>query len=88
MVIISTRGMEHSIMRTTQYGIKSYSNLEAKLWDLLPGKIKNSAALSVFKNKSRKWIPEKFACKLCQTYIKNMVICNFFQIFARRAIVF
>ena len=41
-------------MRTAQYGIKSYSNLEAKLWDLLPGEIKNSSALSVFKNKSRK----------------------------------
>ena len=58
-------------IRTTQYGIESVSNLEAKLWNLLPGKMKNSS-LTVFKNKIRKWTPEKCPCKLCQTYIKNV----------------
>lgn len=38
-------------MRTTQYGIKSYSNLEAKLWDLLPGEIKNSMPFPLSKIK-------------------------------------
>ena len=59
-------------MRTTQYGIDSVSNLGAKLWNLLPGRIKNSSSLTVFKNKIRKWTPEKCPCKLCQTYIKSI----------------
>ena len=59
-------------IRTTQYGIESVSNLGAKLWNLLPGKIKNSSSLTVFKNKIRKWVPEKYPCKLCQTYIKSV----------------
>ena len=53
-------------IRTTQYGIESVSNLGAKLWNLLPGEIKNSSSLTVFKNKIRKCILEKCQCKLCQ----------------------
>ena len=58
-------------IRTTQFGIESVSILGAKLWKMLPGEIKNSSSLTVFKNKIRNWIPEKCPCKLCQTYIKN-----------------
>ena len=58
-------------VQTTQYGIESISNLAAKLWNLLPREIKNSSSLSVFKNKIRKWTPEKCPCKLCQTYTKH-----------------
>ena len=59
-------------IRTMQYGIESVSNLGAKLWNLLPGEIKYSSSLTVFKNKIRKWTPEKCPCKLCQTYVKNV----------------
>ena len=34
-------------IRTTQYGIESVSNLAAKLWNLLPGEIKNSSSLKL-----------------------------------------
>ena len=57
---------------TTQYGIESVSNLEAKLWNLLPREIKNNSSLTAFKNEIRKWTPKKCPCKLCQTYIKNI----------------
>ena len=59
-------------IRTTQYGIESVSNLGAKLWNLLPGEIKNSSSFTVFKNRIRKWTPEKCPCKLCQIYIKKV----------------
>ena len=59
-------------IRTTQYGIQSVSNLGGKSWNLLPREIKNSSSLTVFKNKIRKWTPEKCTCKLFQTYIKNV----------------
>ena len=51
-------------------------------------KQKNSSSLSVFKNKIRKWIPEKCPCKLCQTYIKISVVFDFSQTFTRFAVVF
>ena len=57
-------------IQTTQYWIESVSNLGAKLWDLLPGEIKSSSSLSVFKNNIGKWIPWKYPCKACQTYKK------------------
>ena len=59
-------------IRTIQYGIESVLNLGAKLWNLLPGEIKDSSFLTVFKNKIRKWSLERCPCKFCQTYIKNV----------------
>ena len=59
-------------IRTTHYGIEIISNLGAKIWDLLPGEIKNASSLSVFKTKIKKWIPKKRPCNFCQTYIKNI----------------
>ena len=58
-------------IQTTQYRIESVSNVGTKLWNLLPGEIKNSSSFTVLKNKIRKLTPEKCPCKLCQTYIKN-----------------
>ena len=55
-------------IQTTKYGIESFSNLGAKLRNLLPREIKNSSSLTVFKHEIRKWTPEKCPCKLCQTY--------------------
>ena len=59
-------------MQTTQYGIESFSNLEAKILVLLSGEIKNNSSLSFFNNKVRKWIPEKSPSEPYQTYIKNV----------------
>ena len=38
-------------VQTTQYGIESAPNLGAKSWNLLPGEIRNSSSMTVFKNK-------------------------------------
>ena len=51
-------------IQTTQYEVENVSNLGVKLWNLLPREIKNSFSLTVFKNKIRKWNPEKCPCKL------------------------
>ena len=59
-------------MQTPQYGFESFSNLEAKIFVLLPGEIKNNSSLSVFNKKIRKWIPEKSPSEPYQTYIKNV----------------
>ena len=70
-------------IRTTQYGIESVSNLGGKLWNLLPRETKNCPSLTVFKIKIRKWTPGKCPCKLCQTYVKLLVIFDFPQTTAR-----
>ena len=57
---------------TKQYGIESVSYLGVKLWILLPAEIISSSSRSVFKNKTRQWIPEKRPCNLCQTYLKSI----------------
>ena len=60
-------------MWTTHREIETISNLNAKIWDLLPEEITNASSLSVFKTKIKKWISKKCnPCKLCQTYIKNI----------------
>ena len=64
-------------IRRMQYGIEIVSNLAANLWHLLPWEIKNNSSFSVFKNKIRKWIPEKCLCKLCQTYLKTVGYIGF-----------
>ena len=58
-------------IQITQYGTESVLNFRAKLWNLLTRKIKKISFLTFFKNKIRKWIPEKCPCKFCQTYMKN-----------------
>ena len=44
----------HSVrknIQTTQYGSESFSNLGAKLWNLLPREIKSCSPFTVFKTK-------------------------------------
>ena len=36
------------------------------------GRTKNSASLSIFKNKIKTWIPGKFPCRLCKVYIQGL----------------
>ena len=61
-----------------QCGIESVSNLGAKLWNPLPGEIKKSSSLFAFKQEkqtnkqTKKWILEKYSCKLCQKSRKNV----------------
>ena len=64
-ILRSDNHLARKNIRTTQYAIDRTSNLGATFWHLLPGEIKNSSSLSVFKIKIGKWIPEKFLCQLC-----------------------
>ena len=58
-------------MRTTLLGKETVSNLGAKIWLLLPEKLKNSLSLQVFKNKLKEWKPINCPCRLCKTYIQH-----------------
>ena len=56
-------------IRTEHYGKETLSYLGPKIWNLIPGDIKSSTTLRIFKNKIRKWKPDKCPCKLCKTYV-------------------
>ena len=58
--------------KTTNYGINSISYLAPKIWDQVPGEIKNSKSLNIFKQKIKIWIPSKCPCTLCKIYIPNL----------------
>ena len=69
-------------IRPTHYGIKTISNLGAKIWDLLPEEIKNGSSLSVFKTKIKKWITKNAHANFVKIlalfeFIRNPDLQNF-----------
>ena len=57
---------------TTTYGINSISYLAPKIWDHIPNEIKECESLNTFKQKIKKWIPQKCPCTLCKLYVPNL----------------
>ena len=51
---------------TEHYGKETLSYLGPKIWNIIPSEIKSSATLTVFKQKIRRWKPDKCPCKLCK----------------------
>ena len=56
-------------IRTEHYGKESLSFLGPIIWSIIPHDIKTSTSLKDFKQKIRKWKPDKCPCKLCRTFI-------------------
>ena len=59
-------------VRTEHYGKETLSYLGPKIWNIIPNEIKSSTALTVFKQKIRRWKPGKCPCKLCKTYVDGV----------------
>ena len=59
-------------IRTEHYGKESLSYLGPKIWRLIPNDIKAITSLKMFKQKIRKWKPDKCPCKLCRIYIAGV----------------
>ena len=53
-------------------GIESVSLLGPKIWGLVPSGLKDIWNLAAFKKAIKKWSPEKFPCRLCKDYIRNI----------------
>ena len=54
------------------HGTESLAFLGPKIWDLVPDKIKTSENVNIFKNKTKKRIPDNCPCRLCRVYIQNI----------------
>ena len=59
-------------VRTMNYGQQSISYLAPKIWNLVPEDIKESATVTLFKAKIKRWVPDVCPCTLCQIYIPNL----------------
>ena len=46
------------------------------IWKMIPGHIKDSETLDIFKGKIRKWKPINCPCGLCKKYIPNLRFIN------------
>ena len=64
--------LNRPIVHTTHFGTEFITNLGAKMWELVPQKIKEASSLSTFKNKVKKWIPQNCPCRLCKIYIAQV----------------
>ena len=60
-------------INTTRYGTETIANIGPKIWNLVPTNIKESNTVSEFKAKIKQWIPVNCPCRLCKTYIQNVV---------------
>ena len=63
-------------IRSEHYGKESLSYLGPKIWNIVPSDIKTSTSLKDFKQKIRKWKPDKCPCKLCKTFIAGIGYIN------------
>ena len=59
-------------VNTVNFGIKSMSFFGPKIWNIIPKEIRDLENLEHFKNKIKKWIPDKCPCHICRNYIQNV----------------
>ena len=63
-------------VRTVLNGQNSIQDYGPLIWNMIPGHIKDSETLDIFKGKIRKWKPANYPCRLCKKYIPNLGFIN------------
>ena len=58
--------------KTVLYGTESLSYLGPKIWNLVPSDIRDCATEQIFRQKIKKWKPDRCPCRLCKIYIPNL----------------
>ena len=61
-------------VHSVYHGTESLSFLGLKIWDLVPVELKQSETLYSLKFKIRNWVPFECPCRICKTYIQQVVI--------------
>ena len=51
-----------------------------KIWSVIPGKIRESASLEIFRQKIKLWKPNSCPFRICKRYIANVGFVNFSRI--------
>ena len=63
-------------VRTVHNGQNYIQYYGSLVWNMIPGYIKDSETLDIFKGKIRKWKPITCPCRLCKKYIPNLGFIN------------
>ena len=58
--------------KSVYFGSEILRALGPKIWNLVPDQIRNSASLSIFKEKIKKWKASKCPCRLCKHFVKDL----------------
>ena len=61
--------LERSKSNTTRYGLKSFRNYGAKIWNLLPNNCKSAVLLDDFKKMIKSWNGPSCKCPVCSMFL-------------------
>ena len=61
--------LERFKSNTTRYGLKSFRNYGAKIWNLLPNNCKSAVSLDDFKNMIKSWNGPSCKCPVCSMFL-------------------
>ena len=59
-------------VKTVLYGTETLSYVGPKIWNLVPSNIRDCAAEPIFRQKIKKWKPDRCPCRLCKVFISNL----------------
>ena len=68
--------LQKTNMQTVHFRSESIKTVGAKIWDLIPAKIKASKSIMIFKKKIKSWTPKSCPCRLCRIYIDQVGFIN------------
>ena len=60
------------LIRTNYQGSESISYLGPKVWDINPEKLKEVSSIVSFQKSVRKWILQKYPCRLCKPFASGV----------------
>ena len=61
--------LESPTAYTTKYGLKSFRNYGAKIWNPLPNNCKSAVSLLDFKNMIKSWNGPRCKCSVCSIFL-------------------
>ena len=64
--------LERAKSNTTKYGLKSFRNYGARIWNLLPNNCKSVVSLGDFKNIIKSWNGPSCKCPVCSTFLISL----------------
>ena len=59
-------------VKTVLYSTETLLYLEPKIWNVVSFDIRDCATEQIFRQKIKKWKPDKCPCRLCKIYIPNL----------------
>ena len=59
-------------VKTVLYGTETLSYLGTKIWNLVTSDIRDCATEQIFRQKVKKWKPDRCPCRLCKICVPNL----------------